>query len=103
MDIQILPDVHLDIKEIKAYISQDSPRYGKETAENIYKKINQLSFYNLGRITPELQNPNYRELIYNKRYRILYYCMGNMAIVYAVRHSSRRFSKFNNTYLNFNF
>lgn len=61
-----------DLEEISDFIGKDSPFYAKKFTRKIFSLINLISkFPNLGRIVPEKQNPNIRELIY-RGYRIIY-------------------------------
>ncbi len=61
-----------NIIEIENYISEDNPNKAVEFTDSL---INQCDYLidnpDMGRIVPELSNPNIRELIH-KNYRIVY-------------------------------
>ena len=59
-----------DLREIKSYIAKDSPEYAKIFVEKLLEKTRLLeSFPKIGRMVPESDDPNDRELIF-KNYRI---------------------------------
>lgn len=61
-----------DLDSITDYIALDSIRYAQEFADRIFDRIDQLKhFPQLGRVVPEFQNEDLRELIIGK-YRIVY-------------------------------
>ena len=61
-----------DLDSITDYISLDSPRYAEEFSNRLIAQVEQLKEYpNSGRVVPEFQNNELRELIY-KKYRIVY-------------------------------
>ena len=61
-----------DLEDIAGYIAKDSVKYAKITIEKILNEISILENRPLiGRIVPELNDENYRELIIGN-YRILY-------------------------------
>ena len=82
-----------DLKEIEEYISKDSARY----AENQIKRIidrTEVLFYSLysGRMIPELQKKDYRELI-EGNYRIMYRVKSTTkAEIITVFHGRRNFT-----------
>ena len=62
-----------DLEDIIAYISKDSEYYAKNFATKIINSIEILkSFPEIGRVVPEHNNSQLRELIY-RNYRIVYY------------------------------
>ena len=70
-----------DLDSITDYIAQDSVRYAQEFGERIFSRIEQLkNFPNSGRIVPEFQNEQLRELIMNN-YRIVYRIYSSELIV----------------------
>ena len=107
MKLTISDEAHSDIDSIFDYIALDSPRYAKETSENIYSKIDDLehSPY-IGRYVPEFKDKQYRELIY-KSYRIVYSVseIKNEIYIHFVVHGARNFKAFFNSYIKnfFNF
>ncbi|WP_073122901.1 type II toxin-antitoxin system RelE/ParE family toxin [Reichenbachiella agariperforans] len=53
-------------------MAQDSPRYAQEFGEWVFRRIEQIKeFPQSGRVVPEFQNEELRELILHK-YRIVY-------------------------------
>lgn len=93
-----------DIQNIFDYISDDSIKYANLTTENINSRIADLEIFPfLGRMIPELQNQQYRELIY-KNYRIVYKISECLDIIYIlfIIHSKRNFYSYFNSYINKN-
>ena len=80
------------LAQIYAYIAKDSPH----GAENFLSKLResvemQLSVsLTIGRITPELDDPSHREIIY-RNYRVLYYIddNGEKAYITQVQHGAK--------------
>jgi plasmid stabilization system protein ParE len=61
-----------DIESIEEFIGRDSPRYGAIVAERIVQSVDLLEDHpNAGRIGPEIDRPEFRELIRDS-YRIVY-------------------------------
>jgi addiction module RelE/StbE family toxin len=61
-----------DLDLITDYIAQDSPRYAQEFGNKVFDRVEQLKqFPKSGRVVPEFQNDELRELVINK-YRIVY-------------------------------
>lgn len=79
-----------DLDSISDYIAQDSPRYAQEFGAKFFDRIEQLKgFPNLGRIVPEFQNENLRELIMNK-YRIVYRVYSSeLIVILRIVHGSK--------------
>jgi len=61
------------IAEIYKFIAEDSPQNAESFLNDLMDSVEmQLSVsVEIGRVTPELQDPNKREILY-KKYRILY-------------------------------
>ncbi len=58
--------------EIAEYISQDNPTAAQKWVDNIFKKVGLLQFSpEIGRIVPEIERKEIRELIFGN-YRIIY-------------------------------
>jgi toxin ParE1/3/4 len=81
-----------DLKYIHSYISYDSERYAKKVVQGILLRTKKLeSSPNLGRIIPEINNTNYKELIIGT-YRIMFKIISETEVlILAVFHSSREF------------
>jgi plasmid stabilization system protein ParE len=79
-----------DLLEIETYIAQDSFTYAFITSEKIINRTFILEkFPKSGRIVPEFENPNIRELI-EGNYRIVYFLKGNKGItILRIHHASR--------------
>ena len=82
-----------DLEEIEGYIAQDSHAYAVITIEKIFSRISALAKHPLsGRIVPEFENKNLRELI-EGNYRIVYFIINNKEISIARIHHSARLLK----------
>ncbi len=72
-----------DIYNVMEYLRHYSDKYAEAFADNIFQRAEILErFPRSGRIVPELENENIRELIY-KAYRIVYIVLedGNVDIL----------------------
>ncbi len=78
-----------DIESIASYIEKDSIHYANSVVKSIFSKVDiLLNFPLLGRVVPEYQNENIRELfIYS--YRLIYKVDKNIIAVVAVIHGKR--------------
>ncbi len=82
-----------DLYEIVTHIAEDSPAYAINFAERITLAIDRLeAFPKLGRIVPEYQDANVRELIVGN-YRIVYKIRGSHIGIAAIAHASRELLK----------
>ncbi|MBN2536535.1 MAG: type II toxin-antitoxin system RelE/ParE family toxin [Spirochaetales bacterium] len=78
-----------DIEEIIAYISKDSEYFAINSASKIISTVELLkSFPDIGRIVPEYQNTEIRELIY-RNYRIVYKYKTKFVGIITVFHGSK--------------
>jgi toxin ParE1/3/4 len=83
----------LDLKQIHDYIARDSKFYAQKVSIEIVEKSERLnSFPKLGRIVPEIWDPNIRELLIYS-YRLVYEVFPNKVEVLALIHSKRNFIK----------
>lgn len=74
---------------IVKYISQDSPGYSEYYTKGILEKIDYLiNFPKMGRKVPESDDPNDRELIF-QRYRIIYNISHETITIEMIIHGSR--------------
>jgi len=74
------------ISEIAEYISQNNLDASTKWVDDIFTKIEQLNnFPESGRIVPEMNRNNIRELIY-KNYRIVYRIESEQISILTVRH-----------------
>ena len=78
-----------DIDSIAAYIEKDSPVYAKAVVSKLFEKVEILTnFPELGRVVPEINNENIRELfIYS--YRLVYKTTSDAIMIIAVIHGKR--------------
>ena len=81
-----------NLKSIHDYISADSIIYASRFIDSIIKETIRLENYPFsGRIVPELNDPNIREIDF-KNYRIVYRVVTDSRVeILAVVHSSRDF------------
>lgn len=83
------------LKQIYDYIAQDSKYYAKNVVQNIVDKSENLkAFPEIGRVVPEIDDPNVREVfIYS--YRLIYEVSPDRVDILAVVHGRRDFSAVN--------
>jgi len=79
-----------ELDEIARYISRDSPKFAKILVNQIFEMAGHLEqFPKLGRIVPEYNNPDLREIIY-KNYRIIYLIKKEQLEIISIIHGSRK-------------
>lgn len=82
-----------ELEQIAIYIALDSKYYSKKIINDIYGKVDLLhSFPRSGRIVPEVNKPNYRELIIYS-YRVIYKIETPKLIKILTIHHSKRLLK----------
>jgi toxin ParE1/3/4 len=83
------PRAAKDLESITDYIAADSPAYAGTVLKNIVNQTRMLArFPRAGRMVPEYDDENLRELIvYN--YRIIYRLEREEALIVAVIHGKR--------------
>ncbi len=87
-----------DINDIAEYIANDSIHYANLQVEKFFNKTEILTDFPLiGRIVPELNLKNVRELI-EGNYRIIYKVVSKHTIHLLTVHHSRRLLKRSNIY-----
>ena len=78
-----------DLQELHAYIARDSELYASGFVERIITAVERLADYPaLGRIVPEANEENIRELVY-QNYRIIYRITKNRIEMLSVIHGAR--------------
>ena len=78
-----------ELANIKSYIKRDSEYYSRVFVDKILATIKKLGdFPCLGRVVPETNREDIRELIY-RDYRIVYKCKSTEIIILTVIHGSR--------------
>jgi len=81
-----------DLKQIHDYIAQDSRYYAKRVVRNIREKSQTLEpFPNAGRVVPEINDPDVRE-IFVYSYRLIYEVKPKRVEILAIVHGKRDFS-----------
>ncbi len=78
-----------DLKAICLFISRDSPRIAELFADKIFAATDRLvNFPLMGRIVPELNQKDIREIIHGN-YRIIYRVLGSKVEILTVHHGAR--------------
>lgn len=89
LPIRWSPSAADDLISICKYIEKDSHYYAANFAKNIITRIEILpAFPDAGRIVPEYDNHNIREIIYHT-YRIIYRRRKRMIEIIRITHGSR--------------
>lgn len=72
--------------EITDYIAQDKPSAAEKWIDTVFSKVEQLkSSPEIGRIVPEINDSQFRELIYGN-YRIIYRIETKQISILTIRH-----------------
>jgi len=72
--------------EIADYIAQDKPSAAEKWIDTVFSKVEQLkSSPEIGRIVPEINDSQFRELIYGN-YRIIYRIETKQISIITIRH-----------------
>ena len=79
-----------DLREIFDFIAKDSQKYASITVDKIYLKVQKLTSSKfMGRIVPEFNSPNLKEVILGN-YRIVYLLKNNNSLeILRIYHSAR--------------
>lgn len=81
-----------DLRKIHDYIAEDSKYYALKVSQEFIEKSERLeNFPKIGRIVPEIGNPNIRELIVYS-YRLIYEITSNEIAILAIIHGKQNFS-----------
>ena len=80
-----------DIHSIAEYIAKDSQKYAAITVSKLFERVEMLTSHpKAGRVVPETNNENIRELI-EGNYRIIYEIISEQRIeILTVHHSARQ-------------
>ncbi|MEM9541916.1 MAG: type II toxin-antitoxin system RelE/ParE family toxin [Cyanobacteria bacterium P01_E01_bin.42] len=79
-----------NLEAIHAYIARHSPQYALGIVDRLTKRTQQLAnFPRSGRIVPEFDNEQIREIIENP-YRIIYWVRSEQIEILAIVHGSRK-------------
>ncbi len=77
------------VSEIAAYIAQDKPSAAEKWINTVFSKVEQLkSSPEIGRIVPEINNTQFREIIYGN-YRIIYRIERKQISILTIRHGKQ--------------
>ena len=83
------PQAVRDVESIRAYVAEDSRRYADLVVGRIFSCVERLaSFPESGRIVPELNRPEIREVI-ARPYRVVYRCRPGLVEIVTVFRASR--------------
>jgi len=75
--------------EIADYIAQDKPSAAVKWINTIFSKVDQLaSFPEMGRIVPEIENNQFREILYGN-YRIIYRIEKKQISILTIHHGKQ--------------
>jgi len=78
-----------DLRELHAYIARDSEMYASGFVERIILAAERLADHpKVGRVVPEANNENVREILY-QRYRIIYRVKRDSIEMLSVIHGAR--------------
>jgi plasmid stabilization system protein ParE len=78
-----------DLRAIRDYIARDSEYYAADLVEQMVLSVERLvQFPKLGRVVPEAQDENIRELV-QQSYRIIYRIVGERIEILTIVHGSR--------------
>ncbi len=82
----------VDLKEIRDYIAKDSLLYARKVSEEIVEASDTLALFpRRGRIVPELEENNIRE-IFLYSYRLIYEIVNTDIYILALVHGRRNIS-----------
>ena len=89
MNIVWSPLVVDRVSEIAAYIAQDKPSAAEQWVKTVFSKVEHLkSSPAISRIVPEIENSQFKEIIYGN-YRIIYRIELEQISVLTVRHGKQ--------------
>lgn len=87
------PTSKIKINDILEYISEDNPGVALNLIDDFELKIEKLKENpELGRVLPEINNTNIRELIVHDNYGIIYEVNPDIIEILTVRHFKQNFS-----------
>jgi toxin ParE1/3/4 len=68
------------------YIARDKPEAARSWLEGVFAAVDRLeAFPQSGRMVPEIGSPEYREIVYRKSHRIVYYVEKSTIRILTVR------------------
>jgi len=88
------PTARNKTKEILEYISEDNPDAALTLINMIEEKVGSLTKNpESGRILPETNNSNIRELVVHKNYGVIYEIRPDVIEILTIRHFRQKFSR----------
>jgi len=88
-ELRWTPQAADDLEAITSFIAVDSPQYASLFAIDVLASVERLQFFpRSGRILPEMQDPDIREIILGN-YRIVYRIRRETVEVLTVWHGAR--------------
>ena len=77
--------------EAAAYIARDKPAAARTWLEGVFEAVDRLeAFPQSGRMVPEIDSPEYREIVYRKSHRIVYHVEKSVVRILTVRNFAQR-------------
>ena len=95
VEINLTQKALADIEAIAQYLSEYSPSYAARFVEEVLKRADLLTLFpEMGRVLPEIDEREVRELIY-QRYRIIYHIISENRIdIITVQHTSKDLKRY---------
>lgn len=76
--------------EAAKYIARDKPEASRSWLEGVFEAVDRLEqFPESGRMVPEIGLPEYREIVYRRSHRIVYYVDKSTVRILTVRNLAR--------------
>lgn len=83
-----------DLEEILSYIGMEDRGLAQEIAAEAFGKADDRGFFpEVGAIVPETDNPQIREILVRKAFRLIYEIRGGQVFVLAFVRSKRKISR----------
>lgn len=77
--------------EIAEYIARDKPEAARAWLEGVFDAVDRLeAFPQSGRMAPEIESPEYREIIYRRSHRIIYHVEKSTLRILTIRNFAQR-------------
>lgn len=88
-EVRWTPQAADDLDAIADFIARDSPHYASLFVLDVLQAVERLNqFQGIGRIVPETNNPNIREILLGN-YRIVYRLKSDTPEILTIYHGSR--------------
>lgn len=92
MTVEWMPRAEAQADEIAENISRRNPERAYFWMKGLLELVRNLErFPEMGRIIPERGNPALRELIFEKKYRVMYRVTADKVQILAIRHGRQEF------------